>query len=397
MRQPAATPPLHETPHDRCETDRRQTPLLIHRRRWRGAGAEPRHALSGRLQARGLRQGAGGHRLHLVDGDALQHAHQRTRGRSGDGRGRSGRQERAVQHHHRFRRHFDGHAGDALFAGLPGSHRRFHRDRGRRPGLRRRGRHRRLRQEHAGLRDGLGAAGPAERLRLRRHHPDGRRAARHHLGVRGGGRPRRWHGGRRPTAGRGTDGHPRPRFLRRHVHGEHHGVRHRGDGHVAAELLRPGSRRRTEAPGRLSGRGRGGTAGAGRHQALGHSLHGGVRERDHRGDGARRFHQRRAAPAGDCECRWRAARHRRLHPHRQSRAGAGGHAPGGELRDVRTHRHRRHPAADEDAARRRPAARRLHDGHRQDPRREPQGRSPPIQKASASFAPSTTPSSPTAT
>ncbi len=53
----------------------------------------------------------------------------------------------------------------------------------------------------------------------------------------------------------------------------------------------------------------------------------GVRERDHRGDRARRLHQCRAAPARDGARGRRAPRARRLHPHRQARAGARRPAP----------------------------------------------------------------------
>ena len=49
-----------------------------------------------------------------------------------------------------------------------------------------------------------------------------------HLRLRGRGRPRGGHGKRRRAAGRGADGHSRPRFLRRHVHRQQHGLRHRG-------------------------------------------------------------------------------------------------------------------------------------------------------------------------
>ena len=54
--------------------------------------------------------------------------------------------------------------------------------------LRRLRRHRRLRQEHAGLRHGDRAPESPRGVRLRRHHPARRAAARHRLGVRGGRR-----------------------------------------------------------------------------------------------------------------------------------------------------------------------------------------------------------------
>ena len=55
-------------------------------------------------------------------------------------------------------------------------------------GLRRVRRDRRLRQEHAGLRDRDGADGPAERIRLRRLDQNRQRTPRRDLGVRSGRR-----------------------------------------------------------------------------------------------------------------------------------------------------------------------------------------------------------------
>ncbi len=70
-----------------------------------------------------------------------------------------------------------GIAGHALLAGVARGHRRLHRDRGGRRRLRRPRRHRRLRQEHAGLRHGHGAPEPPVGLRLRRDHPSRRRTS----------------------------------------------------------------------------------------------------------------------------------------------------------------------------------------------------------------------------
>ena len=81
-----------------------------------------------------------------------------------------------------------GSPGHALFAGVARGDRRLHRDRGGRRGLRRLRGHRRLRQEHARLRHGHRAPESPGGVRLRRHHPPGREAARHRLGVRGGRR-----------------------------------------------------------------------------------------------------------------------------------------------------------------------------------------------------------------
>ena len=162
------------------------------------------------------------------------------------GRRSRGRQGGDLQHHHRLRRHLDGHAGHALFAGVARGDRRFDRDGGRRAGLRRRGGHRRLRQEHAGLPDGAGAPRPARRSSstAARSGPAPEQT-RHRLGVRGG---RRLCAGARCRSSelkfveRTRDS--RPRLLRRHVHGQHHGLGDRGAGHEPAEQL--GARRRLE-------------------------------------------------------------------------------------------------------------------------------------------------------
>ena len=99
--------------------------------------------------------------------------------------------------------------------------------------------------------DGFVAIGGCGRLRLRRHDPDRRRAPRHHLGVRGGGCPRGPDYRRRRTARRGADRDSGAGILRGHVHGEHNGVGHRGDGPVAAELVGAGGRQREHASRRL--------------------------------------------------------------------------------------------------------------------------------------------------
>ena len=56
------------------------------------------------------------------------------------------------------------------------------------------------------------------------------------------------------AAGSGAHGHSRPGQLRRHVHGQHDGLGHRGAGPVAAEQLRAGSGRRDQARGLPAGR-----------------------------------------------------------------------------------------------------------------------------------------------
>ena len=172
---------------------------------------------------------AGRHRLDLEQSHALQHAHRRARA-PGRGRGRSaGRQGRDLQHHHRVRRHFDGHAGHALLAGVARGDRRFDRDGGRRPGLRRRGGLRRLRQEHAGLLDGAGAARPPRGLRLRRHHParEPTSATSCRCSRRSAAMPQGTVSEHAAQIHR-AHGDSRSGVLRRHVHGEHHGLGDRG-------------------------------------------------------------------------------------------------------------------------------------------------------------------------
>ena len=53
--------------------------------------------------------------------------------------------------------------------------------------------------------------------------------------------------------------HPRPGLLRRHVHRQHHGLRHRGAGHEPAQQLRPGRHFRGQEAG-LRARRRAGAA-----------------------------------------------------------------------------------------------------------------------------------------
>ena len=67
---------------------------------------------------------------------------------------------------------------------------------------------------------------------------------------------------RRRPRGHRAHGDPGSRFLRRHVHGEHDGLRHRGARHEPAEQLGPGGRVGRQAA-RLPARGRGRRAPAG--------------------------------------------------------------------------------------------------------------------------------------
>ena len=155
----------------------------------------------------------------------------------------AGAQERVVQHDHRLRRHLEGHAGHALLARVARGDRRLDRDGRRREGF-----------------DGLVAIGGCDKnmpgcvmamarldrpvgVRLRRHDPARCRSKpRHRLGVRG----RRQHAAgqdrRRASCSeveRTRD--PGPGLLRRHVHGEHHGV---GDRSARHESRRTAPRRK---------------------------------------------------------------------------------------------------------------------------------------------------------
>ena len=91
----------------------------------------------------------------------------------------------------------------------------------------------------------------------------------------------------------------RPRVVRGHVHGQHHGLRHRSAGDESPQQLRAGCDLRPQARGlHARRRGRGGAHQA-RHPAAADHDAQGVRERHHREHRARRLDQRRAAPAGD--------------------------------------------------------------------------------------------------
>ena len=122
-------------------------------------------------------QDPGRHRLDLEHGHALQHAHRRT--------GRVKRQRARMRPAARPCIFNTITVSDGISMGTPGMRyslvsREVIADSietvvGRR-GLRRLRGHRRLRQEHARLRDGHGAPEPAVGVRLRRHHPAGRQA-----------------------------------------------------------------------------------------------------------------------------------------------------------------------------------------------------------------------------
>ncbi len=213
-----------------------------------------------------------------------------------------------------------------------------------------RDRHRRLRQEHARLRDGDRPAEPAGGLRLWRHHPARQNAARHRLGVRGGrgacerhasatnsctrSSARRFPG---PAAAAAcTRPIPWPPRSRRSAC--------RCPDSSAQEAV---SRQQTH---RLPPRRRGRMATAqGGITPERHPDAQGLRERDHDDDRAGGLDQRGAAPARHRARGAGEAVDRRLHAHRQARAGAGRRPPERPLPHVRTDRDRRHPAADENA------------------------------------------------
>ena len=175
-----------------------------------------------------------------------------------------------VRHHHGLGRHLDGHAGHALLARVARSDRRLDRDRRRRPGLRRARGDRRLRQEHAGLHDGHRAPRPPGGVRLRRHDPAGRRAPRHRLRVRGGRRARAGHDLGPQAARSRTHGDSGAGQLRRHVHGQHDGLGHRGARHEPGQQLGAGSGVAAQAPRRRAGRQGRGRPRSPRHQAVRH-------------------------------------------------------------------------------------------------------------------------------
>ncbi len=286
--QPPATRASQATQRDR------------HRRA--GARRRARHAARRRHGRRRLAQAADRRRVVLERDHAVQPVPRPPR-QEGQGR-RQGRRRlpARIRHDLGVRRHLHGPQRHALLAGLARGHRRLGRD-----GFPRRAARRRR---------------PAGRLRqVAARHADGRRAARRRRGVplrrvdaaRQGGRPhgddhRRLRGGRRlpgrahhPGRGRRDRARDLPRRgrLRRHVHRQHDGERGRGDGHVPARQRRAAGPRRAPRRLRRTLRRGGGASRRRRHHRAHDPDQGGVRERDHRRDGARRLDQRRAAPAGD--------------------------------------------------------------------------------------------------
>ena len=193
--------------------------------------------------------------------------------------------------------------------------------------------------------DGRGRAG--RRLRQDPAGADHGRGERRHPRRGGAGRP---HGGRPPPrrgagrlhrlppllgpAPRGRDRRGRdrddlrpPRALRRHLHGDghglHHGLHDRGDGAVAA-LLGRHPRPACGAPALRRGVGQGG--GRARHEpraAPGRAAHAGLLPQRHgRAPGHRRLHQRADPPDGHRRPPGREARPGGVRPDRARGAGA---------------------------------------------------------------------------
>ena len=239
--------------------------------------------------------------------------------RQGRHQGR-GRDPDGVQHRRDLRRDHDGHVGDEDEPGVAGGRRGLDRARDARALLRRRDRAVRLRQDDPGNRDGAGAPRRARRDALRRVDPARPlQGPRHHdHGRLRGGRRERGGQDHRPGAG-GHRGRREPRGgrLRRAVHGQHDGDGVRDDGHQPDRAVARPRAGRDEVAGRLRGR----RADHGRAQArpeAERSDHTGVaRERDPRGGGLRRLHQRRPAPARGGQGSRCPARHRRLRPDRR--------------------------------------------------------------------------------
>ncbi len=102
----------------------------------------------------------------------------------------------------------------------------------------------------------------------------------------------------------------------------------------------------------------------------------GVRERDRRRDGARRLDERSTAPARDRPRGRGRPDAGRLQPGRRQGPAPGRPEAVRPLRDDGRRPRRRHPGGHAGAARRRPAARRLPDGDRQDDGREPRRHRP---------------------
>ena len=227
-----------------------------------------------------------------------------------------------------------------------------------------------LRQEHARLHHGDGPAEPSVADDLRRHHscrlPSGGEKLDIVSAFQSYGEYLAGNIDDAPAAGDCPPLLSRRRRLRRHVHGQHDGLGHRGAGDVPPLQLLDTRRRSAEA-GRVRGlrRGHQKPAGTG-HQTARHHDPRGFRKRHGAGLGAGWIDQRRAPPAGHRAVGERAAVARRLPEGERPGAAIVGLQAERPVRDGGSPQRRRNSGGDEDAAGRRGIAWRLPDGDRQD-------------------------------
>ena len=189
------------------------------------------------------------------------------------------------------------------------------------------------------------------------------------------------HAHRRGAGAHRTERLPDRRQLRRHVHGQHHGVGVRSARHGAARV---GLARRRSTPPRRPGRRVRARRWSGLletgHPAPADHDQGGVRERHRRHHGPRRFDQRRAPPAGHRQRGPGRADPRRLRPDRPAGSAHRRHQAPRPLPHGRRRPGRWRSGGDARPARSRAAARRLPDGHRTHHGREPGGARPPAPR-----------------
>ena len=261
-------------------------------------------------------------------GDAVQPAACPARS-AGEGRGaRRRRVPVRVRHDRGLRRYRDGPRGDARIPREPRDHRGLGRSHDARGALRCFRRPRRMRQVASRDAHGRRSARPPDGLRLRRHDPAGtprRSCSGRRLGVRGGWSMRCGNDRHRGAGGDRTQCVPDRGLLRRHVHGQHHGIggrsaRHGASGRGCGPGGRPpaGRSRLREWPSsdRFARKG---------HPASSDHDQGGLRERDRHCDGTRRLDQRRASSARDRERSSRRVASRRLLPDRPESPAPRGH------------------------------------------------------------------------
>ena len=256
-------------------------------------------------------------------------------------------QEHDLRHHHGFRRDLDGHAGDALFARVARGDRGLDRDGGRGAGLRRPGRDRRLRQEHARLHDGDRAARTARPCSSTAARYDRASKRRDIVSVfeAVGARAQGAISERAARARSSAPSIPGPGSCGGMYTANTMASAIEALGHEPGEQLGAGGGVAPQARRRRARRTCGGRADPARHPSVRHPDARGVRERDRREHRAVRLDERRAASARDRACGRGAAGTRRLHAHRQPRPGAGGSAAYRAALDVGSDPNRRDPAA----------------------------------------------------